>query len=86
MLALLISLPSLSGCISTVAAVAQAGAQLGSLYLTAKKEPIRIITAECGNIEPIYPGDDWQSRLTAEEQRQIYAQSVRLRELCPEDE
>ena len=74
----------LQGCIATVAQAAQATAQLGTLYLTAKKEPIRVITAECsGKIEPIYPSDGYQSRLTESEKDQIAAQAIRLEQLCP---
>lgn len=72
----------LSGCIATVAAAVQATAQLGTLYLTAKKPPIRVTTAECGNVEPIYPSDGYQDRLTDDEKDQIAAQAIRLQELC----
>ena len=72
------------GCIQSVAAIVQAGAQAGSLYLTATKPPVQIRTAECGNIEPIYPDDGYQERLTEDEKNQIVAQAVRLKELCPE--
>lgn len=84
--ALLTLLPSLSGCIATAAAVAQAAAQVGTLYLTTKTEPVRVVTAECtGKIEPIYPDDGYAERLTPNEQRQIATQSVKLREICPEE-
>ena len=80
---LLAGMTCLQGCIATVAQAVQATAQLGTLYLTAKKEPIHVTTAECsGKIEPIYPSDDYQSRLTESEKNQIAEQAIRLRELC----
>jgi hypothetical protein len=71
---------SLQGCIAVAEAV-QAVAQVGTLYLTVKKEPIRVTTAECG-IEPIYPDDGYQQRLTESEKDQIAAQAIRLQEIC----
>lgn len=80
---MLIAMTCSQGCIATAAAVAQAAGQLGTMYLTMKKEPIQIRTPECGNIDPIYPSDGYQDRLTEAEKDQIAAQAIRLQELCP---
>lgn len=79
---LLAVMPCLQGCIATVAQAVQATAEVGLVYLTAKKKPIRITTAECGNIEPIHPSDGYEGRLTEDEKDQIAAQAIRLEELC----
>ena len=78
---LLIATLGLSGC-PAIAPIIQATAEVGMLIVTVKKKPILIQTAECGEIEPIYPSDGFLERLTEDELNQIDAQAVRLEELC----
>lgn len=75
---------ALSGCIATVAAVAQAGAQLATAYLVAHPPEQTVVTPECtGKIRPILLDDDYLTRLTAAELDQIDVQAVELEERCP---
>lgn len=71
-----------SGCVAVAQAI-QAVAQVGTLYLTVKKEPVEIVTADCsGKIQPIYLSDGFETRLTDDELDQIDRQSVLLEQLC----
>ena len=73
----------LQGCIQESAAVIQAGATAINAWVDYNREPVIVQSAECsGKIEPIYPDDDYQSRLTEGEKDQIAEQAVRLQELC----
>ena len=71
-----------SGCLQTTALVVQAAAQTGTLYLQATKPTQVVRSAECGEIEPIYPEAGWNDRLTEDEKNQIAEQAIRLSKLC----
>lgn len=73
----------LTACISEGAAVIQTAIMGADAYLSNTKETLIIQSAECGNIQPIYPSDNWDTRLTEDEKNQIVEQAVRLKKLCP---
>lgn len=77
----------LSGCLQTVAVIGtgvSAVAEVATAYIQYHKPPVIVKTAECGNIEPIAPDKDWQTRLTEDEKNQIAEQAIRLDKLCPD--
>ena len=75
----------LSGCIGTVTAIVSTGINAGRLYVDSTKEKMVIRTAECGKIDPIYPSERFNERLTEDEKNQIFEQYNKLKKLCPED-
>lgn len=72
-----------AGCIAEAAAVVQAGISGINTWINWTREPVIVKSAECeGSIEPIYPDEGYESRLTEDEKSQIAEQAVRLDELC----